>query len=259
MITSSANPLLRAVRRLQTNARARRKQRRFVVEGVRLAREALSAGVLPEHVLLAEDAGPQAREVAEALAQRGAPSTLVAARVFRAVSATETPQGILLILPQPNLPLPSRPDFLLLADGLRDPGNLGTVLRTAWAAGADGVVLPPGNADPFNPKVVRAAMGAHFRLPILTVDWEAVPPLLAGLHVFLAEARAGCVWHQADFTRPLALIVGGEAHGAGAQARRLAQTRLHIPMPGQAESLNAAMAAAILLFEVVRQRDTSGG
>ncbi len=254
MITSPSNPLIQEIRRLQRKPRARRQTGRFVAEGVRLAREALAADVLPERVLLAEDAASEAVEVARALARRGVPVDRVSARAFRAASDTETPQGVLLVLPIRDLPLPRRRDFLLLADGVRDPGNLGTLLRTALAAGVQGVLLPPGNADPYNPKVVRAAMGAHFRLPLRRVSWEGVPPLLNGLQVFLAEAHAGVPCYRADFRQPLALVIGGEARGAGAEARRLAHQAVHIPMPGGTESLNAAVAAGVLLFEVVRQR-----
>jgi TrmH family RNA methyltransferase len=130
------------------------------------------------------------------------------------------------------------------------------MLRTAEAAGTQGVFVPPLTVDPFAPKVVRAAMGAHFRLPILTLDWPEIRSSVrkAGLRTFLAAAGQGATLASTDFRSPLALIVGGEAEGASAEASELADSRVHIPMPGNAESLNAAVAAGILLFEVVRQR-----
>jgi TrmH family RNA methyltransferase len=164
------------------------------------------------------------------------------------------------------LPLPPAPNFALILDGVRDPGNLGTILRTAAAAGVQVVLLPPGSTDPYAPKVVRSAMGAHFRLPVHSLDWDMLRSYLnppgPGLMpaVFLADAAGGQPYTQADLRRPLALVIGGEAAGAGAEMAALAQARLHIPMPGSAdtnqpvESLNAAVAAAILMFEVVRQR-----
>jgi TrmH family RNA methyltransferase len=133
-------------------------------------------------------------------------------------------------------------------------------LRTAAAARLQAVLLPPEAADPFAPKVVRSAMGAHFRLPIHSLGWAELRQYLrpAGqesrLRIYLADSSGGIPYTQADFRLPVALIVGGEAEGAGAEAQSLADGRVHIPMPGQAESLNAAVAAAILMFEVVRQR-----
>jgi TrmH family RNA methyltransferase len=179
--------------------------------------------------------------------------------VLRAASDTQAPQGLLVVLPTRSRPIPPRPDFLLIADAVRDPGNLGTMLRTAAAAGVEGFLLPPGAVDPFSPKVVRAGMGAHFRLPVHALEWEEIDQLLqrTALQVFLAAAGRGLAYTQADFRQPLALIVGGEAEGAGDQSRSLSGAQVHIPMPGGMESLNAAVAAAVLLFEVVRQRSST--
>jgi TrmH family RNA methyltransferase len=130
------------------------------------------------------------------------------------------------------------------------------MLRTAAAAGVGAVFLPEGSADAYAPKVVRAAMGAHFQMAVHTLAWEEIEGFLSrlSLNVYLAAARAGIPYTRADFRPPLALIIGGEAEGAGEHARRLARDTLHIPMPAQVESLNAAVAAGILLFEAVRQR-----
>ena len=130
------------------------------------------------------------------------------------------------------------------------------MLRTAASAGVDIAYLPPGNADAFAPKVVRAAMGAHFRLPIRLLPWDEIHTLLATSEVkaFLADVQRGVTYTQADFHSRVAIIIGGEAQGAGKAARELASERVHIPMPGGMESLNAAAACAVLLFEVVRQR-----
>jgi TrmH family RNA methyltransferase len=118
------------------------------------------------------------------------------------------------------------------------------------------VLLSPGTADAFGPKVLRSAMGAHFRLPVRTLDWPGIGQYVHGhgLKVFVADSGGGQAYDRADLTQPLALIVGGEAEGPGAEARKLAASTLHIPMPGKAESLNAAVAGAVLMFEVVRQR-----
>jgi TrmH family RNA methyltransferase len=131
------------------------------------------------------------------------------------------------------------------------------MLRTAAAAGVQAVFIPAGTVDVYSPKVLRAAMGAHFRLPLRSLSWEELGTCLreASLRIYLADAGQGALYTATGFRQPLALIVGGEAGGAGASAEHLAHKRVRIPMPGGTESLNAAAAAAILLFEVVRQRN----
>ncbi len=253
-ITSPQNPLIKRLARLQRSPKARREERRLVVEGLRLLREAQAAGLRPEAVLFTPEAVPRLDEMLAAWQAQGVTLYETTLSALRRAAATETPQGVLALFPWPEVPWPAHPDFLLVLDDLRDPGNLGTILRTAWAAGVQGVLLPPGNADPFAPKVLRSGMGAHFHLPLRRATWEEIPRLLDGLPLVLAEARVGVPYTQADFRRPVALLIGGEAHGPGPQARALAGETVHIPMPGEAESLNAAVAAAVLMFEVVRQR-----
>ncbi len=260
MITSVSNPRIKWLRELQAHSRARREAGAFIVEGVRLLEEALQAGMQPEWVLYTADLSPRGRQVVEAFARQGAPVEQAAPHVLKAAGETETPQGVLAVLPIRPRPLPLVPDFLLILDEMRDPGNLGAILRAACAAGAQAVLLSPGSVDPYAPKVVRSAMGAHFRLPVHSLDWPAIRACLdpraasSSLQTYLADARQGEPYYQADFRSPLALIVGGEAQGAGPEARDLAGRRVHIPMPGKVESLNAASATAVLLFEVVRQR-----
>ena len=177
---------------------------------------------------------------------------------MEALSQTESPQGLVIILNQQYLPLPAAASFLLILDGLRDPGNLGTILRTAKAAGVEGVLMAPGCADAWSPKVLRSAMGAHFHLPLLSQSWQEIRQTIKSfpsqITVYLADSAAGIPFTRADFCSPLALIVGSEAAGAGSEAVSLANVQVHIPMPGGSESLNAAIAAGILLFEVLRQR-----
>jgi TrmH family RNA methyltransferase len=171
-----------------------------------------------------------------------------------AAADTHTPSGLLAVVPMPRRAVSAPLTFALVLDRLGDPGNLGTVLRTAAAAGVQAVLLTPGTVDPFNPKVVRAAMGAHFHLPIVAAEWEALPSQLAGLTVWRAEAGAGAAYDAVDWRQPSALLIGSEASGPGDEARALAPNLVSIPMPGRAESLNAAVAAAVLMFEVARQR-----
>lgn len=254
MITSVQNPKIQMVRKLQSQARQRREEGVFVVEGVRLVEEALGAGWQARLVLHSGALSERGAQVVQGFLTQGTPVEEVTEGVMEAASDTQAPQGLLAVLEARMLPFPEKLDFVLVVDGVRDPGNLGTVLRTAAAAGVQAVLLPPGNADAWSPKVLRAAMGAHFRLPLRSPDWGALNDLLYGMPVYLADAGGGTPYTRADLRQPLALMVGGEAAGAGQQGQALATQRLHIPMPGQMESLNAAAAAAVLMFEVVRQR-----
>jgi len=259
MITSARNPRIQAVRKLLEQASARREAGAFVIEGLRLIEEACQAGWYPRELFYTEDLSQRGRELLAICQGAGAVLEMATPQVMKSVSDTQTPQGLLAVVPQKPLLLPERLDFVLILDALRDPGNMGTILRTAAAAGVQAVLLTPGCADPFAPKVVRAAMGAHFRLPVAAMDWEQLgrlvkPPGGVALSVYLADVQRGVAYHRVNFCQPVALLIGSEAEGAGEQARRLADELVHIPMPGGFESLNAGVAAAILMFEVVRQR-----
>ena len=263
MITSTRNPKVQWVRSLQSQAKARRQANAFVIEGVRLVEEALSASITTQLVFFSEDLNQRGIRLVTGYQEQGVQVEQVSVDVLKAASDTDTPQGILAVLPIQPLPLPEPPDFVLVLDGIRDPGNLGTILRTATGAGVQAVLLAGGTADPYSPKVVRSAMGAHFKLAFRDMEWSEVEAYLGGKgvsrspNIYLADSGGGHVYTQADFKSPLALIVGSEAAGAGGEAHRLAGTRIHIPMPGKSESLNAAVATGILLFEVVRQRTGS--
>ncbi len=261
MITSLKNDRVRLVRALQERRRVRQRERRFVIEGVRLCEEAARAGVEPHFVFYTAKAQTIERGAAllEAWREAGVPCLEVSPAVMEACSDTEVPQEMLAVVPMPDLPLPERPTLTLIPDRLRAPGDLGALLRTALAAGVEWVILPPGTADASNPRAVRAAMGAHFYLPIAAMDWERIPQAVAGSRVYLAAARAELIYTEVDWTEPAALIVGTEGAGAGEQARALADAGVAIPLAGGVESLNAVVAAAVILFEAARQRRRGGG
>lgn len=254
MITSAQNAKIKRIRRLQDKSKARTKEHAFVIEGVRLVEEALRWGWAPEIVLYTSGLDERGFQVVDQFRAQGIQVIQTSPEVMQAASDTETPQGLLAVLPLQGQPLPRKLDFVLIPDAIRDPGNLGTLLRSALAAGVDLVLLPPGTADPHSPKVIRAAMGAHFRLPILKTSWQEIKEKIKSLHVFVAEAEKGIPHTKADLAQPLALVIGNEAHGPGPEVQQLADDWLHIPMPGGAESLNAAIAGSVLMFEVVRQR-----
>jgi TrmH family RNA methyltransferase len=253
MITSAQNPKLKLARSLMGRPKERHAARAFVAEGVRLVEEALAAGWPVQFVLYAPGLSERGRELVKKLEAKGLDVEQVSDTLLDSISETETPQGLLAVLDYSPLPIPQPIDFALIPDSIRDPGNLGTLLRTAAAAGVQAVFLPPETTDAFAPKVVRAGMGAHFRMPIHSLTWEEIRETTKSLKVYLADMAGSPCW-QTDFRLPLALIVGGEAEGATEEARNLADGTVSIPMPGTAESLNAGVAGAILMFEVVRQR-----
>jgi TrmH family RNA methyltransferase len=253
VITSTQNQKLKLARSLMGRSKERHAAGAFVVEGVRLVEEALAAGWPFQYALYVSGLSERGRELVRKLEVKNVDVEPVADALLSSISETENPQGILAVLHHSTLPIPSSPDFLLIADQVRDPGNLGTLLRTAAAAGVQAALLPPETTDAFAPKVVRAGMGAHFRLPIHHLGWDEIRPITRSMNIYLADMPGNPCW-ETDFRSPLALIVGGEAEGASEEARKLAGMAVSIPMPGKAESLNAGVAGAILLFEVVRQR-----
>jgi TrmH family RNA methyltransferase len=259
-ISSAANPKARYVRRLGVRA-FRARERRMVLEGVRLVEEALSAGASFDFVLLDDDLDrtERGRRLRGALLEGGVTTVDTASTLLADLSDTAAPQGILAVVAQPRLDLPATLDAVVVLDGVRDPGNLGTLLRTASASAVDGVILAEGTADPSNPKVVRAASGAHFRLPLVRMGWPQVAELCrgSGLVVRIADAHGLDGHGQVDWTVPWALVMGAEAEGPSARALDMGRT-VRIDMPGPAESLNVSSAAAVILFEAVRQRALAG-
>jgi len=254
LISSPQNERVKRVRQLQRQAKARRKQRRLVLEGLRLVEDALRAGVLPDYVLFTADMGDALARVLDALDASGVPHQPVTAAVMREMADTETPQGIVGVFPWPDLPIPPHPDLIIVADGWRDPGNLGTMIRTAAAAGIDAIALTPGTVDPFNPKTLRAGMGGHFRVPVVQMDWPELIDTFPHMALVIADASGMLAYDKIDWTSPSLVVVGGEAHGLSEAARNLPHIAVTIPMASQTESLNAAMTAGILMYEAQRQR-----
>ncbi len=255
-ITSTANRKVKYVRSLYRR-RVRHKEKHFVIEGLRLVEEALKAGVVPALAFFTPDLSGSQRGRKLLAVIRALPGEcfVVTDKVMRAVSDTVSPQGILAVVPFLEFPLPENPWLVLVVDRVRDPGNLGTILRSAEAAGASQVILTPATVDVYSPKVVRGAMGAHFHLPIAArVSWSEVAEVLEDRQILLAEAKGEKIYYEVDWTKPSVLIVSSEAEGASQKAKRLATERIVIPMQGKTESLNVAVSASVILFEAARQR-----
>jgi RNA methyltransferase, TrmH family len=212
----------------------------FVVEGLSLLRQAIDAGWLVEGCYVAPGTSVDLDVARHELAPN----------VIERVASTESPQPVLAVVAMREAALPSDATFILVADRLGDPGNAGTIIRSAEAAGANAVVLTPGSVDPYNPKVVRASAGSVFRIPVVEAELESLS----------AFRRLGTSSHRGDvYTDPVyhgrvAVVVGNEAHGLDEDAA--IDQWITIPHAGPAESLNVAMAATVLVFEVARQRST---
>ncbi|MCK4724814.1 MAG: RNA methyltransferase [Anaerolineales bacterium] len=257
MITSTKNPKIQWVRGLQSKSKERQAEQVIIIEGVRLLEEAQESNWVVRSIFYTETLSDRGMNLVNAYKDSETRLDTVSSNVMQAISDTKNPQGILAVIEMRSIPVPDQPDFLLILDGVRDPGNLGTIIRTAAAAGVQAVYLTPGTVDVFSPKVVRAGMGAHFRLPIHSASWIDICSRIksANLHAFLATSESGDFYYDSDFQRALVLIIGGEAEGASKTAIQVSDSRLQIPMPGGGESLNASVAAGILLFEIAHQRE----
>lgn len=253
MITSNQNSKIKLIRALLGRAKERREAGAFVAEGVRLVEEAVISNWRFRIALYDETLSERGRLQVERLRSQGVDVEEVSASVMKSISETEAPQGILAVLEATQLPIPQSSNFILIPDQIRDPGNLGTLLRSAAASGVQAVLIPPETTDAFAPKVLRSGMGAHFRLPIHSMSWEEIRKFIAGLQVFVADMDGQSCW-DTDLSKPIVLIVGNEAEGASESAQKLANGKISIPMSGETESLNAGVAGSVLMFEVMRQR-----
>ncbi len=238
----------------------RQRERVFVVEGTRLFSDALEAGAIPERVFFEpERVSVPLTATLEELFDRGIPVHPVSHDVIVAIADTQTPQGIVAIFSFPEIPVEfdNQRALFVVADGIKDPGNLGSLMRSSLGAGVHALYVSRETVDPYSPKVVRAGMGAHFRLPLRSLDWNDVPrEVLDCAQRFAAEANSETRYDQLDWTSDTMLIVGSEATGISENARRYVTSSISIPLTGRLESLNAAVAGAVILFEAARQRRT---
>lgn len=221
-----------------------------MVEGRLAVADALAAGATPRLILLRDG------EPAPAALPAETPCRRVTAKLFDQLSDVVTPQGVLAVFPFTELPIPATeaPLYLVL-DRPRDPGNLGTLLRAAAGAGVSAVFLTAESVDPYNPKVVRAGMGAHFRVPVRPLDDAARADIVARCPLrVIAAAAAAMPYDTVDWRQPAALIIGAEAAGVGAEGLALGTLAASIPLAAGLESLNAGVAGAVILFEAARQR-----
>lgn len=256
-ITSRKNTNIQRVKKLLSSSQFRHSERAFMIEGVRLVEEAARSNWTIIEVYYSENLNDRGKQLINDLSQRGIAIFQVSEIIMNDITETESPQGIVAVLGIRQLSLLKEPDFILILDAIRDPGNVGTILRTASAAGVDMVVVAPETADPFSPKVLRAGMGAQLNLPVQVLDWPGIYKFIktkGDLEVLLADKQGGPEFWNTDLHMPIALIVSNEAVGPSQAARDLSSSILTIPMPGRSESLNAAIAASLIIYEVIRQR-----
>ena len=246
--------LLQRLRRRRT----REREGLFLVEGVRSVREALAAGATVRFAVVS----PRLQEVGggaqlrERLSQAGVDTVEVTDSDFAAVSDTEVPQGVLVVCPQPrNDPadLPSGP--LLVLDGVQDPGNVGSLIRSAAAFGLAGVIALEGTVDPYSPKAVRAAAGSVFRTRVLMASWDEIEATLRARGPLLIADMDGSDAASLAPRGEWALVLGNEGAGPRGSVRNAAAGAVRVPMPGGAESLNAGVAGAILLYVLTQESD----
>lgn len=260
-ISSPDNPLVKEYVRLARSRKHRRSAGQVAVEGPNLLEQALSAGLIPTVVFYTAEYGSgKGRQLLSSLPAQ-VKQVQVSEALFARFAATETPQAVAALIPfqEPDpFSLLSKPLTLaLLLDRLQDPGNMGTALRTAAAAGVDAVFYTPGSADPYSPKVLRSTAGALFHIHLaqvreplqLVYDLQRI-----GMQVAAARTQSDQLYWQADFKRPTLLVIGNESSGVSQELSASADFGITIPQADRLDSLNAAVAAGILIYEVVRQR-----
>ncbi|MCC8162545.1 MAG: RNA methyltransferase [Lachnospiraceae bacterium] len=255
MITSTANPQVKNLQQLMKKSSARKEQGVFLAEGVKMLLEAPPERIRKIYVSesLYEEKGQAFFHCAN--------MEILDDRVYKAVSDTKTPQGVLCLMERfhytlADLTQKSHP-FLIVLENLQDPGNLGTIIRTAEGAGADGVILSNDSVDIYNPKTIRATMGSVYRVPFLYADdlKEVLSDLKErGVRSYAAHLGGTCGYDEADYRRGCAFLIGNEGNGLTVDLSTCADVLVRIPMHGKLESLNASVAAAILMYEACRQR-----
>ncbi|MEW6110468.1 MAG: RNA methyltransferase [Nitrospirota bacterium] len=260
-ITSISNPMIREAFDIK-NRRSKYKHTAFLIEGPNLVEAAMTSGNRIMEVFLTRAFSE--KEMSQRLLKKISENTSkifeVEEHIINKLAGTETPRGIVAVasyrlLSLNDLPLKDNP-FLVVIDAVQDPGNLGTIIRTADAAGVDAAILLPGTCDAFMPKAIRSTAGSIFNIPILYTETDMLLRWLHGenIQLIITSADAEKSIYDIDLKKPLAMVFGNEAHGASEKIRKSADLLSRIPIYGKAESLNVATAAAVCLYEAVRQR-----
>lgn len=261
MITSTSNNKVKRLVALRDKAKIRREEGAFIVEGMKMFQEAPSSWIKEVYVsqTFLDKNGSEAKALIENFRYE-----VLSDDVFKKVSDTQTPQGILSVLHMPRYELEDCLNksennnwFFILLEDLQDPGNLGTIIRAGEGAGVNGVIMTKKTADIFNPKVIRSTMGSIYRVFFFIIDdlCENIELLKSkGISVYAAHLDGSVNYYEADYTKPTAFLIGNESNGLRRETADMATSYIKIPMAGQVESLNAAAATTILMYEAARQR-----
>lgn len=260
MITSNSNPKVKQVIQWQSKSRERRNAGIFLTEGYKMFEEAPEESI--QQIFISADtldklgARPEVKEKMNRIGYE-----TVTSDIFLRMSDTQTPQGILCVVKRPQYSLEqllqTEAPLLVLLEDLQDPGNLGTIIRTGEGAGVTGVIMSAHTVDLFNPKTIRATMGSVFRVPFIYVDDlpETIRLLHSrGVHTYSAHLEGKMCYDDFSFREATAFLIGNEGSGLTGETAALAERSLRIPMEGKVESLNAAIAASLLMYEAYRQR-----
>ena len=247
-ITSTENKIYKQTKKL-LNRSERYKTKLFIAEGQRIVQDAVCAGVA-EYIFVSSNYDGAEYDV---------PTYRVSDKMFAVLSDTETTQGIIAVCKMTDYNIEDiNCDTLLVSDGVSDPGNLGTLIRTAECSGVEGVILLKGTVDPYSPKVVRSTMGSIFRVPVYFAQADELKKLSD--YAIVATVLDGSKdLYEIDFPQKTAVVVGNEAHGVSDEVASMAMIRTLIPMCGNSESLNASVAGSVVMYEIFRQKRLKSG
>lgn len=252
MITSTSNPKIKQVALLRDKARARREEGAYVVEGLRMFREIPASDV--REVYVTQDFYNKN----ESLCSTYKDLQVVSDKVFEKIADTVTPQGVVAVVSMKETSLEDvlKGDFLLFLENIQDPGNLGTLFRTAEGAGVKGIIISKGSADIYNPKVIRSTMGSIFRMPYIYVEDIAsvISKEASNMNIYAAALEGAKDYTTVSYTGRCGILIGNEGNGLKNETIKAAGKSVYIPMQGSVESLNASISGAILMYEAARQR-----
>jgi len=263
LITSKQNPIVRHVRALN-NKKHREEKRQFFIEGVKLVQEAIKEGVSISFLLFSDEFDYNEFIMQSEESFDHIKTFRLSDRIFNDVSDCSTPQGIIAVINRKDDSiadvLSKEEFFLVILDEVRDPGNVGTIIRTLDAVGADGIVLLGGCADPYSPKTVRSTMGSIFRIPVYEIDDSKeffINLKKLGTHIMVGHVKGEDLFVWKGGHERIALVIGNESNGVKENILEIATSTVTIPMSGKMDSLNAATAAGLMVYEVYRKKHYS--
>lgn len=253
-ITSKDNSLIKEVKKLR-NKKHREDQNQFLAEGLRFVEEALKSSFTVEYVFIRENILDKWNSLKLGQFINESKVFIVSEAIMKSICNTDNPQGIVAVVQNKTLELNDKNGFYVYADKVQDPGNMGTIIRTAHASGALGVIFSKGTVDIYNDKTLRSTMGSIFKIPIIEDENFNIITMLKkkGFKLIVSSLEKSECFYNLDLTGKNIIAVGNEGNGISKELEEKADIRVKIPMPGDAESLNVAIAASVMMFEVVRQ------